>query len=145
MKVIIDSNVLVAIIGKKSVLRPIWDAFINGRYSIAVSEDILKEYEEILQRHAAKGADKLIMEIFIESPDVYVQTVYYKWNALDNDPEDNKFFDIAVVANADYLITDDVHFNKVSKLKFPKIIVVSSKEFLKIIKDNNKTGISRSV
>ena len=145
MKVIIDSNVLVAIIGKKSILRPIWDAFINGRYSIAVSEDILKEYEEILQRHAAKGADKLIMEIFIESPDIYVQTVYYKWNALDNDPEDNKFFDIAVAANADYLITDDVHFNKVSKLKFPKINVLSSKEFLKIIKDNNKTRISRSV
>jgi len=133
MKVIIDSNVLVAIIGKKSILRPIWDAFINGRYSIAVSEDILKEYEEILQRHAAKGADKLIMEIFIESPDIYVQTVYYKWNALDNDPEDNKFFDIAVAANADYLITDDVHFNKVSKLKFPQINVVSSKEFLRII------------
>ena len=133
MKVIIDSNVLVAIIGKKSILRPIWDAFIDSKYSIAVSEDILKEYEEILQRHAAKGADKLIMEIFIESPDVYVQTVYYKWNALDNDPEDNKFFDIAVAANADYLITDDVHFNKVSKLKFPQINVVSSKEFLRII------------
>jgi putative PIN family toxin of toxin-antitoxin system len=121
------------------------DAFIDSKYSIAVSEDILKEYEEILQRHAAKGADKLIMEIFIESPDVYVQTVYYKWNALDNDPEDNKFFDIAVAANADYLITDDVHFNKVSKLKFTKINVLSSKEFLKIIKDNNKTRISRSV
>jgi predicted nucleic acid-binding protein len=47
MKVVIDSNVLVAMIGRRSMLRPLWDAFIEGKYQIAVSEDILKGYEEI--------------------------------------------------------------------------------------------------
>jgi predicted nucleic acid-binding protein len=77
MKVVIDSNVLVAMIGKRSALRPIWDAFIQGDYLIAVSEDILKEYEEIMLEHSAEGAASLVMEIFTESPDVIVQRVYY--------------------------------------------------------------------
>ena len=43
MKVVIDSNLLVSMIGKRSALRPIWNAFIQGVYMLAVSEDILKE------------------------------------------------------------------------------------------------------
>ena len=32
---------------------------------------------------------------------------------INADPDDNKFFDIAVAANADYLVTNDAHFNMV--------------------------------
>jgi predicted nucleic acid-binding protein len=44
------------------------------------------------------------VEIFIESPDIIHQHVYYNWNLIKADPDDNKFFDIAVAANADYLV-----------------------------------------
>jgi len=46
MKIILDSNVLISSIGRKSPLGQIWDSFIEGYYQIVVSEDILKEYEE---------------------------------------------------------------------------------------------------
>jgi hypothetical protein len=81
MRIVLDSNVLVASLGRKSKLRPIWNAFTEGIYQLIVSEDILKEYEEILHKHAAPGAAKIVMEIFIESPDVVIQKVYYNWNA----------------------------------------------------------------
>lgn len=64
MRIVLDSNVLVTSVGKKSRLRPIWEAFIAGSYQLVVSEDILKEYEEILQEHAAPGAASIIMEIY---------------------------------------------------------------------------------
>lgn len=50
MRVVLDSNILLASIGKKSRLRKIWLAFRKGFYfyTIAVNEDILKEYEEVL-------------------------------------------------------------------------------------------------
>lgn len=102
MKVVIDSNVLVAMIGNRSTLRPIWNGFIQGKYFLFVSEDILKEYEEIMLRHSAEGAAQLVMEIFTESPDVIIQRVYYNWQAIANDPDDNKFFDVAVAANVDF-------------------------------------------
>jgi len=133
MRIVLDSNVLVASVGKKSRLRPIWEAFIAGSYKLVVSEDILKEYEEILQEHAAPGAASIIMEIFIESPDVITQKVYYNWNAITVDPDDNKFFDIAVASDADYLVTNDRHFDKVKTITFPTVKVITSKEFLTLL------------
>ena len=132
MRVILDSNILVSIIGKKSKLRPIWEAFLNGKFNVYLSEDILKEYEEILQvqEHAAPGADGIILEILAESPNVHFQHIYYTWNAIVADPGDNKFFDVAVASNADYLVTNDRHFDIVKGLPFPKINILSSDEFL---------------
>lgn len=133
MKVVVDSNVLVAMIGKRSALRPLWDAFINAKYSIMVSEDILKEYEEILQIYAAKDADRLVMEIFAETQQVIYHSIYYKWNMVIEDPDDNKFFNVAVAANADYLVTNDAHFNRIKSIKFPKVSIINSDESLQII------------
>lgn len=47
MKVVLDSNVLLAAIGKRSTYKPIWSAFIEGKYQLIISEDIIHEYEEI--------------------------------------------------------------------------------------------------
>lgn len=52
---------------------------------------------------------------------------------INADPDDNKFFDIAVAANADYLVTNDAHFNMVKNLTFPSIKIISAKDFLQII------------
>jgi putative PIN family toxin of toxin-antitoxin system len=133
MKIVLDSNVLISAIGVKSSLRPIWDGFINGYYQIVISEDILKEYEEILYEHSAQGAAEIVMEIFIESPDVFTQKVYYNWNAISSDPDDNKFFDIAVAADVDYLVTNDKHFDIVKAITFPKVNVISAEDFLSIL------------
>jgi putative PIN family toxin of toxin-antitoxin system len=133
MRIVLDSNVLVSSLGKRSRLRPIWQAFIEGRYQLIVSEDILKEYEEIIQQHSANGAAEIVMEMFIESPDVITQKVYYNWNAISADPDDNKFFDIAVAADADYLVTNDRHFDAVKTIAFPKVNVITAEDFLSVL------------
>jgi predicted nucleic acid-binding protein len=97
-----------------------------------VSEDILYEYEEILQQHSAKGVAEMMMELFIESPNVVYQQIFYSWNAVKQDADDNKFFDIAVAGNADYLVTDDAHFKSIEKSLFPKVEIIASHEFLDI-------------
>jgi putative PIN family toxin of toxin-antitoxin system len=133
MKIVLDSNVLISALGKRSKYRPIWDAFTEGYYQLIVSEDILKEYEEIMQEHSAPGAAEIVMEIFIESPDVITQKVYYNWNAILADPDDNKFFDIAVAADVDYLVTNDRHFDEVKALSFPKANVIDAETFLNVL------------
>ncbi|HWZ04110.1 MAG TPA: putative toxin-antitoxin system toxin component, PIN family [Mucilaginibacter sp.] len=133
MKVVLDSNILLVAVGKRSNYRPIWNAFLDGRFQLIVSEDVIFEYEEILRQRSAPGVAPMIMEIFIESPEVIYQKIYYLWNAIKNDPDDNKFFDIAVAANADYLVTNDAHFNIIKELNFPKIKIITAEEFLKIL------------
>lgn len=133
MKVVIDSNVLVVAIGKRSRFRPIWDAFVNGDYQLIISEEIVHEYEEILNEHSAAGAAELVMEILSESPDVIYRYIYYAWDVIKADPDDNKFFDAAVAGDADFLVTNDAHFNEAKELKFPIVNIINADKFLEIL------------
>jgi predicted nucleic acid-binding protein len=72
MRIVLDSNVLLVALGKRSRYKLIWQAFIEGVYKVVVSEDILHEYEEILMEHAAPGIADLVLESFVESPDVII-------------------------------------------------------------------------
>lgn len=133
MKIVLDSNVLLVAISSRSSYRPIWEAFINSKYQIIISDEVIYEYEEILQQRSAPGVAEIVTEIFVESSDVIFQHVYYNWNAIKKDPDDNKFFDIAVAGNADYLVTNDAHFNIVKQLPFPSVKIISAEEFLNVI------------
>ena len=45
----------------------------------------------------------------------------------------NKFADLAIASNVDYLVTNDSDFNILKKINFPKVIAVSLNEFRKIM------------
>ena len=64
---------------------------------------------------------------------VHKQEVYYKWNLIENDKDDNKFVDCAVAGNVDYLISNDKHFNCLKKVGFPKLTVLNIDEFIELL------------
>ncbi len=91
MLVVLDSNVLLVAIGKRSRYRPIWSAFVEGKFEIGLCQEILHEYEEVIGVHGAPGAFEIIANILTESPDVVFKHIYYKWEVITADPDDNKF------------------------------------------------------
>jgi predicted nucleic acid-binding protein len=133
MKIVLDSNILVVAIGQRSRFRPIWQAFLDERYQLILTGEILLEYEEILQEHAAPGAHEIVLQIFADSANILYKRIFYQWNAIIADADDNKFFDAAVAANVDFLVTNDGHFNEVKRLSFPKVTIVSADEFLRLL------------
>jgi len=61
---------------------------------------------------------------------------YYKWNLISADPDDNKFIDCALNASADYIVTNDKHFNVLKVINFPPIKVIDIETFRNmLIKD----------
>ena len=46
------------------------------------------------------------------------------------DPDDNKFVDCAFAAGADYLVSEDSHFDVLRKTTFPKLNLVTLDEFM---------------
>jgi rRNA-processing protein FCF1 len=89
MRVVLDSNVFLVAIGKRSRFRPIWQAFLDGKYELFISEDIVHEYEEIFYEHSAPGAAELVMEVLSESPDVIYKTTYFTSTVIHSNPEDS--------------------------------------------------------
>ena len=48
------------------------------------------------------------IEALLFSENVHQINPYYFWNIMDSDPDDNKFVDCAVVANADFIVTNAI-------------------------------------
>lgn len=104
MKVVIDTNVLINCVGRRTKHHAIWQAFLVGRITLFASIDILLEYEElVLQKYPLNIASDII-DILFDPDYVKQQEIYYYWNAISADKDDNKFFDTAVACNADYLV-----------------------------------------
>jgi len=133
MKIVLDTNIFLQAIAHASRFRPIWNAFLNEQFELHVTAAILLEYEETLSEKTSKQVALNIVSLINEAPNAHFIIVYYEWNAIIADYDDNKFFDAAVAAGADYLVTNDVHFNQAKKLSFPKVNIVTADEFLELL------------
>ena len=94
-----------------------------------MTTEILDEYAEIFESKYNFDAAELILDILIESPNVVFIKEYFFWELIKVDPDDNKFVDCALMANADFIITEDNHFSVLKSIPFPKISVLSLTEF----------------
>ena len=133
MIVIIDTNALLVAIPKKSMFRPILDALINGKFDLILSNDILSEYIEILQRKSNSIVANNIAEMLLNLENLKKVEVYFEWKLIEQDPDDNKYVDAAIVGGADYIVTNDNHFQVLKTVEFPEVTVISIEDFLKLI------------
>ena len=138
MRIVLDTNILLQSLARKSRTRPIWDAFLNKNYTLIITPSILLEYEEIIADKTSAEVSSNVVSLIYEAVNATFIHIYYEWNIITDDPDDNKFFDAAVAGNADYLVTNDNHFKQAQKIDFPPIRIVNSDEFLKIIQNNNQ-------
>ncbi|MCB0266232.1 MAG: putative toxin-antitoxin system toxin component, PIN family [Calditrichaeota bacterium] len=133
MRVVLDTNVLLVSIPTKSMYRIIFNALIDGTIELALSNDILTEYHEIIAEKTNGVIAQNIGQLLVHLPNVFKTEIHYKWHLIKKDADDNKFVDCAIAGNADYLVTNDRHFRILSEIDFPKITVISINEFVEIL------------
>lgn len=129
MTVVIDCNVLVMCLTSRSPWHIIYQSLIAGKYNLAITDEIVLEYEEIIQKKYGITTSNAFISLLSELPNVYYLHTYYRWLLIDADPDDNKYCDCAVAGKADYLVSEDNHFNILKTVSFPKITAVSIDEF----------------
>ena len=133
MKIVLDTNCLLRAIAGKSDYHCILTALQQGRYVLCCSNDILMEYEEMLMRFYAKHITEQVLNFIFYSINTLIIAPYYKWHLISADPDDNKFVDCALNAGADYIVTNDKHFNILKEIDFPKVNVIDIETFKKMI------------
>ena len=129
MKIVLDTNCLIQSVPRQSRYHIVWESLVKGEHVLCVSNEILEEYLEILQRLTDYETAELIVKTIVNSPFVELITPYYHFQMIQADPDDNKFVDCAVVANADYIVTEDSHFNVLKTNPFPPVKVKKLREF----------------
>jgi uncharacterized protein len=129
LRLVIDTNIFIAIIGKKSPFRWIFDCLIHGKIQLCVSNEILFEYREILTQKTNEEVAENVIEFLSISPFVEKTEIYFNFHLIAADEDDNKFVDCAIVANAEYLVSNDKHFQVLKTIDFPKVAILRLREF----------------
>jgi len=136
-KVVVDTNILLSAIPKKSEYHWIIDKISNDEIDIFITNDILMEYEEILEKKSNPIIKSLTVDFLLNADNVYKIFSYYKLGLITIDPDDNKFVDCAYTAGADFIISHDKHFDILNSISFPRIKVISVEEFKALFDSQN--------
>lgn len=128
--VVLDTNCLIQALPSRSQYHRIWTDFLAGKYILCVSNEILTEYEEILALHTSPEVAHNVVEAIARHPQILYREAFFHFHLLsDIDKDDDKFVDCAITAGADYIVTEDSHFNHLKLIPFPRLNVLTLDEF----------------
>ncbi len=135
-----QNNPLIAVVDTNVIISSLWNglpgkimkSWENGLFKIAISNEILNEYIDILKRFQItdEDLDEFIL-LFANTEKTIIAKPNKHINVITDDPADNKFLECAVASNADYIISGDRHLLRIKK--YANIPIIRPKEFIKII------------
>jgi len=113
------------------ILRGLFDGWIV----LAVSTEILFEYEEIILK--LSGAERwrdvaAFLELLTQlHGNIRQIEPRYRFGVIVADPDDNKFSDCAIAAEADFVVTEDSHFDALKSAGY-KPQPIAPNEFIRL-------------
>src|SRR5476649_2210790 len=129
MTVVIDCNIFVMCLTSHSPYHFIFKALVNDKFNLAVTADILLEYEEVLQRKYSVAAANAFITLLNELPNIHYIHPHYQWQLITADTDDNKYCDCAIAGQASYIVTEDKHFDILKTIPFPVLTTISIDRF----------------
>ena len=135
LNIVLDTNILLVSISEYSKYHWIYRSLIEKKYELFITNEILTEYEEKIGEKLSPETANSVIRTLMELENVHPTSIYFKFNLITQDPDDNKFVDCAFSGNCNYLVTNDRHFNILKSIDFPHINVVNLEEFSLIFKE----------
>ena len=133
MKIVLDTNCLLPAIFPGSPYFWVWDSFCEGGFVLCFTSEMCNEYEELLSQFYSPDISESVMQTIMNSNNIEHIIPFYKWNLIAIDLEDNKFVDCALNSGADYIVTNDRHFNVLKTIDFPPVKVIDIETFKNIL------------
>lgn len=131
-RIVLDTNVLLVSISNRSRLHWVYEGFLAGRFVLCITTEVLAEYAEIITRHMGKSVCDTTLEAITSAPNIRFISPTYRFNLL-TDPDDNKFVDCAIAANALCIVSHDRDFLPLREIEFPRVIVIDTVEFRELL------------
>ncbi|MBO7457827.1 MAG: putative toxin-antitoxin system toxin component, PIN family [Paludibacteraceae bacterium] len=129
--IVLDTNCLLQVLPSRSPYHKVWTDILEGQISLCVNTDILEEYEEIMAQKATPEIAQNVVEAIANLTTTTMQNTYVHFELLPADSDDNKFVDCAIASEAEYIVTNDKHFNPLKKIPWPKVEIIKLVEFIK--------------
>ena len=128
-----DTNIVLPAVSRRSPYRGVLDAWERGAHELGVSTEVLLEHEEKLTDNFGPVVADLTVAAFLARPGTRRVTVFHSHRLISADPDDDKFVNCALWANAHYLVTNDRHFRALQGLAFPQLTVPTMARFQEVL------------
>ena len=130
MRVVIDTNVFISSFFGSGPPRQIIDLWKTGQVTICLSQPIVDEYIRVLNRLGMKNEREIdeLLNLFANGYYSLFTARTPDLKIVEEDPDDDKFFECAVALNADCIISGDKKVLAVKK--YINIIVQNPSGFL---------------
>ena len=129
LKVVIDTNIFISSFfgGAPKEIIDLWK---TGKIILCLSQSIIEEYIEVLNRLGLKDRQELfkLTKLFAEGYNSIFAAHTPLINLVRDDPDDNKFIECAVELDSKIIISGDKHLKKIKK--YIDIEIMSPREFI---------------
>lgn len=88
MNIVLDTNCLLMSLSRRSRYYPVWRDFVDGKYTLCITNEILAEYEEILTKKVGPEITSNIIQAILDLPNTRMIQVYYHLRLITADPDD---------------------------------------------------------
>ncbi|NWG36569.1 putative toxin-antitoxin system toxin component, PIN family [Nitrososphaera sp.] len=127
IRAVFDTNVLVSSMIKRGRPRDLWNAVLDGKIRLVVSEEILEELIGVagrpkIARYVDKAAIDSFLQVLLQNVEL-VKTV--EGISVVKDPDDNMILEAAVTGGARYVVSGDNHLLKLGSFREIKILTVA--------------------
>lgn len=130
MRIVLDTNCLLMAISNRNRFHRVWQAFVEDKYTLCVTNEIIEEYVEVIGRNISQHVAETVVYIIMTRNNVLHIDPHFRFGLIVSDQDDNKFVDCAIAANAKYIVSQDHHFDILKRIPFPKVDVISIDSFL---------------
>ena len=131
--IVLDTNCLIASLPSRSPYHQVWSDFLERKYILCVSNEILTEYEEILVRKTNPIFANNVIKTILNQNNVRKIDPTFNFRLIQSDPDDDKFVICAICGNARYIVSEDAHFKHLKDIPFPYVEVLRLKEFMDLL------------
>ena len=97
---------------------------------MCVTNEIIEEYVEVIGHNISEKAAEAVVYIIMTRSNVLHIDPHFRFGLIVADPDDNKFVDCSIAANAKYIVSQDHHFDILKTIPFPKVDVITIEELL---------------
>jgi len=131
LKVVIDTNVFISSFfgGTPRNIINFWK---QGEISLCLSQEIIQEYIEVLNRLGLNNTNEIqnLTKLFAEGYNSIFTATTPHLAIVEADPDDNKFIECAVALDCKIIISGDKHLRDIKN--YIDIKIMSPKEFVEM-------------
>ena len=132
MKIVLDANIFISAFFWGGKPQQVMERVISGIDELYITKEIMDEIEDVIRRPKFQANKDMVNYFLTSIEEIGNKITPQKLQSNGSrDRKDNIYIECGIAANADYIISGDIHLLEMGK--YGKIRISSARDYLSIL------------